>query len=40
MATDKYEVLKQYFGYGSFRNGQEKLVDAILSKNDVSFFHS
>ena len=35
MAADKYEVLKQYFGYSSFRNGQEELVDALLSGRDV-----
>ena len=35
MAADKYEVLKQFFGYSSFRNGQEELVDALLEKRDV-----
>lgn len=32
---NKYEVLKKYFGYDSFRNGQEPLIDAILSGRDV-----
>ena len=27
----KYEVLKKYFGYDSFREGQEMLVDALLN---------
>ena len=31
----KYEVLKKYFGYDSFREGQEMLVDALLSGQDV-----
>ena len=32
---DKYGILKHYFGYDSFRTGQEKLVDAILAGQDV-----
>ena len=33
--TDKYEVLRKYFGYSSFRNGQEELIDALLDRRDV-----
>jgi ATP-dependent DNA helicase RecQ len=32
---DKYEVLKRYFGYNSFRQGQEELIDAVLTGQDV-----
>ena len=32
---DKYSVLKQYFGHSSFREGQEKLIDAVLSGRDA-----
>lgn len=32
---DKYDVLKEYFGYDSFRTGQEELVDRLLSGRDV-----
>lgn len=32
---DKYEVLKQTFGYTSFREGQERLVNSTLSGSDV-----
>lgn len=32
---DKYEVLKQYFGYDTFREGQETLIDAVLEGRDV-----
>ena len=28
---DKYSVLKTYFGHTAFRQGQEALIDAILS---------
>ena len=35
MTSDKYEVLKQFFGYSSFRNGQEEIVDTLLSGRDV-----
>ena len=32
---DMYEVLKRYFGYDGFRNGQEDLIRGILSGRDV-----
>ena len=32
---DKYEVLNEYFGYHSFREGQEKIIDAILRGEDA-----
>ena len=32
---DKYEILKKYFGYDSFRNAQERLIDHILAGNDT-----
>lgn len=31
----KYEVLKKYFGYDTFRPGQETMVEAILQGRDV-----
>ena len=33
---DIYEILKHYFGYDSFRPGQEKIVRTILSGQDIS----
>lgn len=32
---DKHEILKEYFGHDSFREGQEGLIDSILSGRDV-----
>lgn len=32
---DKYQTLEHYFGYRSFRSGQEELIDKILSGSDV-----
>ena len=34
-SMDKYEILKKYFGYDTFREGQELLIDSILSGRDV-----
>lgn len=33
--NDKYKVLRQYFGYSSFRKGQEDMVDCLLSGRDA-----
>ena len=32
---DKHDILSRYFGYGSFRPGQEQAIDAILGGSDV-----
>ncbi len=32
---EKYKVLKRYFGYEAFREGQEELIDTLLRKQDV-----
>ena len=32
---NKYEILKTYFGYDSFRGAREILIDSILSGKDV-----
>lgn len=32
---DKFDVLRKYFGYSSFRKGQEEMVDRLLSGRDA-----
>lgn len=32
---DKFDVLSKYFGYSSFRKGQEEMVDCLLSGRDA-----
>lgn len=32
---NKYQTLEHYFGYKTFRRGQEKIIDAILNGDDV-----
>lgn len=32
---NKYKILKQYFGYDTFREGQDVLIDGILAGHDV-----
>ncbi len=33
--SNKYEILKRYFGHSSFRNGQEEIVDSLFVGRDV-----
>ena len=35
LSMNKFSVLKEYFGYDTFRPGQETLIDAVLSDRDV-----
>ena len=35
IAADKYQILQDYFGYTTFRNGQEPIIDALLNGQDV-----
>ncbi len=33
--SDKYDILKNYYGYTSFREGQESIIDNIMAGRDV-----
>ncbi|MBQ3922351.1 MAG: DEAD/DEAH box helicase, partial [Spirochaetales bacterium] len=33
--SNKYAILQDYFGYTTFRNGQESIIDALLNGQDV-----
>lgn len=33
--SNKYEILKKYFGHSSFRNGQEEIIDSLAIERDV-----
>ena len=35
MTDEKYDILKRYFGYDTFREGQEQVIDELLSGRDV-----
>ena len=35
MKLNKYDVLYKYFGYSSFRNNQEDIIDSLVSGNDT-----
>lgn len=35
LGKERNKILKQYFGYDEFREGQETLIDSILSGRDT-----
>ena len=35
MTDEKYDILKRYFGYDTFREGQEQVIDELISGRDV-----
>ncbi len=35
MSLTETEILKKYFGHSSFRNGQDKIIKALINGNDV-----
>lgn len=35
MTDEKYQILKRYFGYDTFREGQEQVINELLSGRDV-----
>ena len=35
MNINKYEALKHYFDYDSYRNNQEEIIDSLIEGNDT-----
>ena len=35
MKKEALKILKEFYGYENFREGQEKIIDAILEKRNV-----
>ena len=35
MKSEALKILKEYYGYDNFREGQEKIIDAILEKRNI-----
>jgi len=35
LKAEALRILKEYYGYDNFREGQEKIIDAILQKRNV-----
>ena len=35
MVDKKYEILEKYFGYKTFRKGQENIINSIINSEDV-----
>ena len=37
MADEKYDILKRYFGYDTFREGQEQVIDELTFRQGCAW---